>query len=219
MGFQYILIDLDGTVTNPKEGITKSIQYALKHMGIEVDDLDSLCKHIGPPLKDGFVEFWNMNDSEALAAVEKYREYYKVTGILQNLEYEGMEELLAILREEGRKIILATSKPEIFARQIIEHFGLSQYFDDICGSNLDGTRAKKGEVIRYALDKNHIMNLNDVIMVGDRFHDIEGARENGIQSIGVLYGFGNREELEKAGAYKIAETVEDLKRILVKELK
>ena len=211
----YILLDLDGTITNPKEGITKSVQYALKHMGIVVDDLDSLCKHIGPPLKDGFREFWNLNEEEALQAVMKCREYYSVTGILQNVEYEGMEELLQKLIEEGKQLIVATCKPEFYAKQIMEHFELSKYFIDICGSSMDGSRSSKGDVIQYALEKNHITRLDQVVMVGDRLHDMEGAKENEIASIGVLYGFGGREELVNAGAGQIAETVEELERILI----
>jgi len=189
---KYILLDLDGTITNPKEGITKSIQYALKHMGIEVENLDSLCKHIGPPLKDGFQEFWGFTEDEAVNAVAKYREYYSVTGIFQNEEYLGMKELLQKLTKEGKQLIVATSKPEFYAKQIMEHFDLSQYFVDICGSTMDSSRSKKGDVIRYALEKNQVMDLEQVVMVGDRLHDIEGSKENGIASIGVLYGFGRR---------------------------
>ncbi len=212
---KYILFDLDGTLTNPKEGITKSMQYALKYMGIEVEDLDSLCKHIGPPLKDGLKEFWNFNEEEASQAVAKYREEYSVTGIFQNEEYVGMRELLQRLTKAGKQLIVATSKPEVFAKKIMEHFNLAQYFIDICGSNMDYTRAKKGEVIQYALTKNHVTELDQVIMVGDRLHDMVGAKENGIESIGVLYGFGSRDELVQAGAGQIAETVKDLGEILL----
>jgi len=214
---QYILFDLDGTITNPKEGITKSVQYALHHMGIEVEDLDSLCKHIGPPLKYGLMEYWGFNEEEAERGVSLYREYFAVTGIYQNYEYKGIKELFECLIKEGKKLIVATSKPEKFARLIMEHFHLDIYFQDICGASMDNKRCKKGDVIRYALEKNRIYDRNQAVMVGDRLHDMEGARENKIDSIGVLYGFGSREELTAAGAGDIAETVEDLKRILLKD--
>jgi phosphoglycolate phosphatase len=211
---KYILFDLDGTITNPKEGITKSIQYALKHMGIEVEDLDSLCRHIGPPLKDGFKEFWGFNEEEAELGLIKYREYFTVTGIYQNLEYDGVKEMLEELKEAGSSLILATSKPEKYAKIILEHFDLLQYFSSVCGSTMDGSRSKKGDVIQYALKKNGITTLEEVIMIGDRYHDIVGAVENNIASIGVLYGFGDREELANAGADYIAESVTDLKELL-----
>ncbi|MGB8452015.1 MAG: HAD family hydrolase [Anaerocolumna sp.] len=215
---QYILFDLDGTVTNPKEGITKSIQYALHHMGIEVEDLDSLCKHIGPPLKYGFMDFWNFSEEEADRGISLYREYFSVTGIYQNYEYEGIKELFECLTKAGKMLILATSKPEKFARLIMGHFHLDQYFYDICGASMDSKRSKKGDIIRYALDKNNITNLEQAVMVGDRLHDIEGAKENKIDSIGVLYGFGTREELTEAGAGETAATVEELKAILLRNI-
>ncbi len=216
MEFQTILFDLDGTITNPKEGITKSIQHALKHFDIEVEDLDSLCKHIGPPLKDGFIEFWNMDEVQVEIAIQKFREYFIAKGISQNIEYPGIKDLFIALKNKGKQLIVATSKPEVFAKQILEEFDLAIYFDDICGSNLDETRTKKGEVIAYALEKNHITDKEKVVMVGDRKHDIEGAKENDLLAIGVLYGFGNQEEMEKAGAYQIAETIKDLEELLLK---
>jgi len=126
-----------------------------------------------------------------------------------------MNEMFERLSSAGKKLVVATSKPEVFAIKIMEHFDLAKYFTDICGSTLDGSREKKGDVIRYALEKNHITELNQVVMVGDRFHDIAGAKENGLTSVGVLYGFGNRKELEEAGAGQIAETVKDLEEILM----
>lgn len=212
---QYILFDLDGTITNPKEGITKSIQYALHGMGIEVDDLDSLCRHIGPPLKDGFMEFWGFTEEEADRGVELYREYFSVKGIYENYVYDGIEDMLYVLKKAGKKIYMATSKPEKFAKMILKHFHLETYFEDVCGATMDGSRSKKGDVIRYALNKNHLTDLNQIVMVGDRLHDMKGAMENQIDSIGVLYGFGSREELSKAGAGHIVETVSELKTLLL----
>jgi len=207
---KYILMDLDGTITNPKLGITRSVQYALKANNILVEDLDTLCRHIGPPLKSSFMEFYGFSEEEAQAAILKYREYFIETGIYENEVYEGMEELLDKLKKAGKTLIVATSKPEVFAIRILEHFGLALYFDDICGATLDDTRSKKEDVISYALEKNEITEYSNVVMVGDRKHDIEGAKSVGIASIGVLFGFGSREELEKAGADRISETVEDL---------
>ena len=211
----YILMDLDGTITNPKLGITRSVQYALKAMDIIVDDLDSLEIHIGPPLLDTFLDYYGFDMEKAELAVAKYRERFKDTGIFENEVYQGMEELLAKLKKAGKTIILATSKPEIFARQILEYFKLDSYFDDICGATLENDRSRKDQVIRYALEKNSITEYEDVVMVGDRKYDIEGAKAIGIASIGVLYGFGSREELEEAGANRISETVEELYDIIM----
>lgn len=205
-----ILIDLDGTLTNPKMGITKSVQYALKEYHILEPDLDALCKYIGPPLRVSFMEYNGFDEEQAEEAVKKYREYFAQTGIFENEVYEGIEPLLAKLKEAGKTVIVATSKPEIFARRILEHFKLDKYFTDICGATLDNSRASKEEVIRYAMKKNGISDLSSVVMVGDRMHDTYGAELVGIASIGVLYGFGNAEELKEAGADIIVATVEEL---------
>lgn len=206
----YILIDLDGTITNPKEGITKSVQYALRAMNIYIDDLDSLTKHIGPPLRDGFMEYYGFNKEEAESAVEKYREYYGEKGIHQNELYDGMERLLTRLKQAGKYLIVATSKPEELAVKVLESFHLEHYFDDICGATFDDRRDSKEAVIKYAMEKNSITNPDRVVMVGDRKYDILGAKAVGITSIGVLYGFGSEEELRNAGADHIATTVEDI---------
>ena len=211
---KYILFDLDGTLTNPKIGITKSVQYALKAFHINEPDLDSLCKYIGPPLRKSFKEYHGLSESQAEDAIAKYREYFADTGIFENEVYDGMKELLEKLQKAGKILIVATSKPEIFARRILEHFGLDSYFTDICGDTMDSLRGSKEKVIRYALEKNHITDLSRAVMVGDRLHDIEGAKLAGIASIGVLYGFGSREELEKEGADIIAATVQDLYQII-----
>lgn len=212
---KYIFIDLDGTITDSQEGITKSIQYALRKMGINIEDLNSLRRHIGPPLRDSFMEYYNFDKDKLEEVVKYYREYYVEKGIFENEVYAGMKEMFEKLSSTGKKLIVATSKPEVFAKRIMEHFDLAKYFTEICGSSMDGSREKKGDVIRYALEKNHITELEQVVMVGDRFHDIVGAKENELDSIGVLYGFGNRKELEEAGAGQIAETVKDLEEILM----
>ncbi|MGN0506246.1 MAG: HAD family hydrolase [Lachnospiraceae bacterium] len=212
---EYILLDLDGTITNPKEGITKSFQYALHHFGIDIDDLDSLCKHIGPPLIDSFMECYGFDEEKAKLAAAKYRERFTVEGWLENEVYPGMEEALQRLKEAGKVLIVATSKPEHLAVKILEHFGLDGYFDDICGASDDKNRSKKDEVIRYVLEKHELRDLSDVIMVGDRKYDIIGAKKCGLASMGVLYGFGNRREFEEAGADYVAETVEEMAQLLV----
>lgn len=211
----YILMDLDGTITNPKTGITKSVQYALRALNIDIEDLDSLTKHIGPPLKDGFMEYYDFSEAEADLAVEKYREYFSEAGIFENEVYTGMETLLSRLKQAGKYLIVATSKPEKLAKTILAHFHLEHYFDDICGATYDDSRSKKEEVIRYALKKNAITDLDRVVMVGDRKYDIIGAKAVGIASIGVLYGFGSEAELRAAGADRIAHTVEEVYDVII----
>ena len=218
--YKYVLFDLDGTLTDPKEGITKSVAYALEAYGIHVEDLDSLCKFIGPPLKDSFVKFYRFSEEQGYEAVEKYREYFRPHGVYENKVYAGVDKLLAELKASGKMIILATSKPTVFANTILEHFDLMKYFDVVCGSELDGSRVKKGDVIAYALEqvaeKDTGFDKSKAVMIGDREHDILGAKENGLDSIGVLYGYGDRAEHEAAGAGYIVETVEELIKTLDK---
>ena len=213
--YEYILFDLDGTLTDPKEGITKSVAYALESFGIHVEDLDSLCKFIGPPLKESFMVYYGLDDAQGDQAVKKYRERFAVTGLFENKVYPGIREMLELLKEQGKTLLVATSKPSIYARQILEHFDLMKYFTFLSGSELDGTRVDKAEVITYALQENKIQDLSKVIMIGDREHDIIGANKNGIDSIGVLYGYGCREEFEKNHASYVAKRVEELKEILL----
>ena len=208
--YQYILFDLDGTLTDPKEGITKSVAYALNSYGISVENLDELCKFIGPPLKDSFMVYYGFDEKKAGEAVEKYREYFRPYGVYENQVYPGVENLLQKLQACGKTIILATSKPTVFAKVILEHFHLEQYFDCVVGSELDGSRVKKGDVIAYALKEAGVSDKTQAVMIGDREHDILGAKENGLDSIGVLYGYGNRTEHEACGAGMVVETVEAL---------
>ncbi len=215
MNKKYILFDLDGTLTDPKEGITKSLQHALEFIDIKVEDRSILKRHIGPPLADGLREFFGLEDGQIEEVIGYFREYFVDKGIFMNYKYEGIEELLDSLVKAGKTLIVATSKPEVLAERILKHFNLDQYFTDICGSNLDETRSKKGEVIAYALEENGIKEKEQVVMIGDRLHDILGAKENGIASIGVLYGFGSREEHVKAGADRIAANLKELEDILL----
>lgn len=215
INYEYILFDLDGTLTDPAIGITNSIMYALEKYGIKVSDRSKLYKFIGPPLWESFEKYYSFSKEEAKKAVEYYREYYKDKGIYENLVYEGFEDLLKLLNTSGRTLIVATSKPEVFAKQILEYFNIAKYFTFIAGGNLDGTRVKKDEVISYALESCNILDKSKVIMIGDREHDIIGAKKNGIHSMGVLFGYGDREELENAGADYIAKAVSDIGRILI----
>lgn len=211
MKYRYILFDLDGTVTNPEEGITKSFAYALEHMGIHVEDRRELRKVIGPPLLQSFDEFYHFTKEQALEATAKYRERYQDIGWVENEVYEGMEEVLKTLWEQGAKLILATSKPERFAVRIMEHFGLNRYFTMLCGADdyaMD--RSTKEQVVRYALEQNGITDVGDVIMVGDRSFDVIGAAAVGIKTVGVLYGFGDEEELLSAGAVHLVKTPQEL---------
>lgn len=211
---EYLLFDLDGTLTDPKEGITKSVRHALRAFDIEVEDLDTLCCFIGPPLRDSFIEYYGFSEENATTAISIYREYFSDRGLYENEAYEGIDCVLKTLKDSGKKLYVATSKPEVFAKKILEHFNLNSYFEFIGGADLAETRVKKGDVIRYVLEENRITDLERVIMVGDRKHDILGAKEAGICSVGVLYGYGNREELLEAGADFIAESVFDLQNLL-----
>ncbi len=210
-----VLFDLDGTITDSGEGIINSLKYALKAYGISNYDEKELYRFLGPPLTEAFMEILGFDELKAKKAVDKYREYFRDTGIFENRLYDGIDLLLEKLASGGRKVILATSKAEVFAVRILEHFRISQYFWAVAGSELDGARNKKSEVIRHALDKAGIVELGSAVMVGDRKHDVFGAKEMGIDSIGVLYGYGNREELENAGASMIVETVEALHKALL----
>lgn len=209
---KHILFDLDGTLTDPMMGITKSVRYALNYYGIEVKDLNDLLPFIGPPLRDSFKEYYGFDEAKANEAVEKYREYYKTDGIFDNKVYQGMVECLQTLKDNGKKLYVATSKPEFFAKQIIDHFSLSEYFEYIGGSEFN-SREKKAEVIEYVLKTNQIDN-NDVIMVGDRKHDIIGAHENKIPCVGVLYGYGTEDELKQYQADYLVASVEELTELL-----
>lgn len=213
--YEYILFDLDGTLTDPAIGITNSVMYALNKYGISVTDRKLLYKFIGPPILESFERYYDFSKEEAINAVEYYREYFKDKGIFENHVYTDIENLLKKLRALGKTLIVATSKPEIFAKQILDHFGLAMYFTYIAGATLDGSRVKKDHVISYALESCNIVDKSNVIMIGDREHDIIGAKKNEIQSMGVLYGYGSREELENAGADYIVETVYEIEKILI----
>ena len=210
-----ILFDLDGTLTNSQLGITTCVAYALESFGIHTENPEELRKFIGPPLKESFVKYYNMTDGEGDRAVEKYRERFATVGLYENEVYAGIPELLQKLKAQGKTLLVATSKPTVYSDKILEHFGLKEYFSYIAGSELDGTRVNKAEVIQYALEQMKITESEKIVMIGDKEHDMIGAGICGVDSIGVLYGFGEREELENHGATYIAETVSDLEKILL----
>ena len=214
--FEYILFDLDGTVADSAEGVINSVYYALTHMGIDVPDKSKLIKFLGPPLTSSFKEFYGFNNEKIDRGIRLYREYYTDKGINEAHIYDGIAQLLKKLKDCGRKVILATSKPEIYAEKIIENFGAAEYFDLIAGSTLGQERNSKADVLRYAIEKTGISDLSKVIMIGDRKHDVLGANEVGIKCAYILYGYGNREEALEYNADYILNTVNDLEKFLLK---
>lgn len=212
--YSTVLFDLDGTLTDSAPGIINSVLYALDKFGMSADPAE-LRGFLGPPLDYSFSHFFGFSPEQTENAIKYYREYFSVTGLFENEPYEGVEAMLTGLRASGKKILLATSKPETFAKRILERFELAQYFDLICGATMDTSRSRKADVIRYALAESGTTDLSDAIMIGDRHHDVDGARECGLDCIGVLYGYGSREELETAGAVHIAETVGELENLLI----
>ena len=212
MKYKYILFDLDGTLDDPFEGITKSVAHAMNKFGI-ICDRSKLGCFIGPPLTDSFINYFGLTESMAKKAVEYYREYYRPMGIFEVNIYDGIPDLLARLKGLGCELILATSKPKIFADMILEKYGLMQYFSATFGSELDGTRVKKAEVIAYAHEQ-HGFDKSQAIMVGDRMHDVEGAHECGIPCIGVTFGYGDRAEHEACGTDYIVDSVAELGKLL-----
>lgn len=213
MKYAYIFFDLDGTLTDPALGITNAVMYALRHYGIDVRDRRELYPFIGPPLTDSFERYFGFTHEQAVEAVEVYRVYFRDIGLFENTVYPGIPELLSALTAAGAKLVLATSKPTVFAERILEHFGLRQFFHLVCGSELNGERVEKADVIRYALEKLAVTDQSRVVMVGDRSFDIEGAAACGLSAIGVSYGYGSAEELSDAIA--VVDTVEALHTLLL----
>lgn len=213
--YTHLLFDLDGTLTDPAEGITRSVQYALRRFGIEVDDLHSLTPFIGPPLAESFREFYGFDDERIPEAIRVMREYFGSRGWRENRLYKGMPQLLGRLRAAGYTLAVATSKPVVFARRILDHFDLAQHFAFTGGAELDGRRQAKAEVIAHVLREMHVADAASCLMIGDRRHDIAGAVAVGMDSCGVLWGYGSREELAEAGATRIAADLGELERFLI----
>ena len=215
--YQTVLFDLDGTLTDPGIGITNSVAYALQKRGISVNDRSELYKFIGPPLHDSFAAYYGFSDAECESAIADYREYFRARGLYENTLYPDTVSLLRELKAAKKTLILATSKPQEFAETILKHFCLDGYFDFVAGATMDNTRNQKADVIAYALHNCPNVQLSQTVMVGDRKQDVLGAAQNGIDCVGVLYGYGDRPELTAAGATYLAQNISQLLSILIKE--
>ena len=202
--FDTLLFDLDGTLTDSTEGIVRCLEYALERMGFDIPEDTN--KFLGPPLYRSFAEFCGMNEEQVNEAVRIFRERYSTVGLFENRVYDGVPEMLKRLRDGGKRIMVATSKPEVYAVRIFDRFGLSQFFEIVGGANINGTRNDKDEVIEYVLEKAGISDRSSVLMIGDRRQDVLGAHKTGLKCMGILWGFGSIEELTEAGADFIAET-------------
>ncbi|UOY92383.1 HAD family hydrolase [Ectobacillus sp. JY-23] len=213
--YKIILFDLDGTLSDPKIGITKSVQFALEKMEILEPDLNNLDCFIGPPLQESFAMYYGFNTEDVKQAIDFYRERFKEKGMFENALYADIPSLLDMLKKQGYILIVATSKPTIFAEKILEYFKIDCYFDLVVGSNLDGTRSSKTEIIQYIIDTYHGYKRSDFIMIGDRKHDIIGANNTGVDSIAVTYGYGSLEELHASNSTYIVNNVKDIGNILL----
>lgn len=212
--YRHLLFDLDGTLADPSEGITKCIAYALEYFGIKTENLDSLKSWIGPPIKDSLMEIYHFDEAKADLGVEKYRERYTDIGIYENRLYDGVPELLFRLKESGYHIALATSKPTVFAQRIVEHFKIDPYFDFVGGAGLDDSRPTKGHVIQHVIEETKLIPSQS-LMIGDRKYDIIGGKGAQMDTVGLLHGFGHREELQNAGATYIFEGLTELEEHLL----
>ena len=215
MAYKYLLFDLDGTIVDSGSGVLTSVKYALERCDRDIPDNAVLRKFIGPPLDYSFENFIGMDKSESANAVAFYREYYKEKGIFDCIVYDGIRELLKDAKESGYVTIVATSKPEVFAKRIIDHFGLADLFDLVVGASFDDSRKNKDQVIAYALDCIKADDIaSEVIMIGDRLHDIEGAHVHSMKCIAVLYGYGSEEEFREYNADFIVKLPEDIMPLL-----
>ena len=209
MKYSWVLFDLDGTLTDPGIGITNSVMYALNKYGIKETNRSALYKFIGPPLRDSFMNYYGLSEEEAWKCVELYREYFGVKGLFENQVYEGISQLLERIKAAGIGLLVATSKPTEYSIRILEKFDLLKYFDYVSGSEMNEGNADKGTIIKNALEWANA-DRDKVLMVGDRCFDVIGAKANGVDSVGVLYGYGDQKELEEAGATYICQRVEDI---------
>jgi phosphoglycolate phosphatase len=212
--YKTVLFDLDGTLTDSKEGIVNSIKYSLNKLNYMETEEEKFNKFIGPPLKESFKKFCGFDDEKTESAIKYYREYFTEKGMFENRIYDGILNILKDLKSNNMKIILATSKPMAYAKKILSFVKADSFFTDIIGSNLDGTMSDKSEIIAYIL-KKHGLKKSETVMVGDRSHDIIGANKNGIDAVGVLYGYGDIEELSSYNPAFIVKTADELKDIIL----
>lgn len=212
--YQNLIFDLDGTLTDSAPGVTKSVQYALKKFAIEVE-AEQLKAFVGPPLQQSFQKYYGFSEADAFKAVSYYREYYSKFGIYENRLYPDIGNLIRNLKSVGKKLYVATSKPTIFAEKVLAHFEIDCFFSMIVGSNLDGTRVNKVEVLEYLFKHAHGMDLKRAVMIGDRKFDIIGAHAKKLDSIAVTYGYGSLEELSAEEPTKIVSSVSELQTFLL----
>ena len=215
MEYKIVLFDLDGTLTDPKEGITKSVQYALANFGIIEENRNKLLPFIGPPLNKSFQNFYGLSPEQAMQAVSYYREYFSEKGMYENILYNGIPEMLRELNNQNKTLYVVTSKPTFFLEKIIDHFHLEKYFSKVIGPDMDLSNADKAILVRTVLELHPDTNRELFVMAGDREHDIIGAQSNTVASIGVTYGAGSVEEIKKANPTHIADSVDELKAILL----
>lgn len=211
---KYLLFDLDGTLTDPGEGITNAVRYALERFGLRVARREELYPYIGPPLTDSFQRYHGLTPEQAQQALAWYREYYADTGIYENAPYPGIAAFLAGLQQEGYTLLVATSKPEEFAARILQHYGLERYFAFVGGNDLQESRPDKAAVIAHVRRQYPALTAANALMIGDREYDVAGAAENGLRTVGVLYGYGSREELQRAGAAAVAADLPQLAAVI-----
>lgn len=214
MKYEYILFDLDGTLTDPALGITESVRYALERLGITPPKNEELLKFIGPPLIYSFKEYCGLTDEQAAFALDCYRERFSKVGLFENEIYGGARELLNRLYGVGAKIILASSKPDVYSERILDHFDIRKYFYFVAGNTLSESRPEKEDVIAYAIESCGI-DPSDAIMIGDRKYDILGGKKFGMRTVGVTYGYGGEAELKAAGADELAHNTAELEALLL----
>jgi len=212
--YTHLFLDLDGTLSDSAPGIVRSAQYALEAFGIHVDNLDDLLCFVGPPLEESFQEFYHLTPSQADEAVKVYRRRYEKIGVYENALYPGIPQFLDKARQAGKVLMVATSKPQRMADLVLSHFGIADRFAFV-GGREDSSRRTKEEVIRYVMKKNGLTRTEDIVMIGDRKHDVLGAKAVGLDSVGVLYGYGSRDEFQAAGATYIVDTLKELEELLL----